>query len=76
MKNNLNYPRLGLSVSVKVGNAVVRNKEKRVIRETFRQNKNLINDYDIVVIKKRQKSDSFNQKTELLDLLAKINKKK
>jgi len=34
--NNLPHPRLGLSVSKKVGNAVVRNRWKRLIREAFR----------------------------------------
>ena len=39
-KNSLGFDRLGLTVSKKLGNAVVRNKIKRRIREIFRQNKN------------------------------------
>jgi len=43
-------PRLGLAVGRKVGNAPVRNRWKRLIREVFRQKlKDLLPDTDVVV---------------------------
>lgn len=50
-QNGLNHPRLGLSVSRKVGNAVVRNRWKRLIREAFRLTREeLPRGLDLVVI--------------------------
>lgn len=49
LKNCLNYNRIGIVISKKIGNSVKRNYEKRIIREFFRQNKNkFINNYDLI----------------------------
>ena len=50
-QNSLGYPRLGLAVSRRVGNSVVRNRTKRRIRELFRRNRHRFPiSADIVVI--------------------------
>ena len=51
LPNELPYCRLGLAVSRKVGNAAVRNKIKRRLREIFRkQLKDRLLQYDFVVV--------------------------
>lgn len=48
--NGLPTPRLGLSVAVRVmGNAVRRNRIRRVIRESFRLNQSIVPPMDIIV---------------------------
>lgn len=49
--NNLEINRLGISVSKKVGNSIVRHRVTRLIREVYRlQQHNLIKGKDIVVV--------------------------
>ena len=50
-KNDSDTNRLGISVSKKVGNSVVRHRITRLIRESYRLNEaKLLQGYDIVVV--------------------------
>jgi ribonuclease P protein component len=51
LKNQYNKNRLGISVSKKVGNSVVRHRVTRLIRESYRKNEELFPcGYDFIVI--------------------------
>jgi ribonuclease P protein component len=52
-KNGLGKLRLGVTVSKRVGRAVIRNRVKRLVREYFRLHKTLFSDsYDVNIIAK------------------------
>jgi ribonuclease P protein component len=57
LPNDVGAPRLGIAASQKIGNAVARNRAKRLVRELFRVHKPLIG-VDIVVIPRREMLDA------------------
>ena len=62
------YPRFGIAVSKKLGNAVTRNRAKRVVRELIHDNKKLFKnnkDY-IIIIKKGLLDLSYKELTDEL----------
>lgn len=62
LKKDLPPPRLGLSLSKRVGKAVVRNRIKRALRESFRMNKELFGNLDVVVQPRRRVAELDNKK--------------
>ena len=69
--NGLAHCRLGLSVSRKVGGAVLRNRWKRLLREAFRLNRNRLPEgIDLVVIPRSGAEPELQGLLESLPLLA------
>ena len=74
--NNLDYNRFGISVGKKIGNAVIRNYYKRIIRNICDKNKNLYSkgkDY-IIIVRNGITILEFNDiNNSFVDLIKKIN---
>ena len=72
--NGLNINRLGIQVSKKVGNSVVRHRLTRLIRESYRLNSEMFNSgLDIVVIARTTAKDrTYKEIESALMHLAKI----
>ena len=76
MKNSeAKHFRLAMSVSKKIGNAVVRNRQKRLIKQAVNQIKSEILPYDIFVIARHNSINLTYQEVEsnIVYLLKKIN---
>lgn len=70
--NELKYDRFGISVSKKLGNAVFRNKYKRIIRSIIDNYKKLyINNKDYIIILRKEAVDCDYEilKKELISLI-------
>ena len=74
LKNDLNINRLGISVSKKVGNSIVRHRLTRLIRESYRLNKDMFNSsLDIVVVvRNTARDENFHSIESALLHLGKI----
>lgn len=69
--NGLPYPRIGMSVSRKMGKAVARNRWKRLIREAFRLGREqLPAGIDLVVVPRRGVEPELNRLLDSLPRLA------
>ena len=66
-RNNVGFPRFGISVSKKCGNAPLRNHIKRLARESFRKNQHDIDqnyDYLLIFSPKMTKTDKWAVSSE------------
>lgn len=58
-RNGKNTNRVGISVSKKIGKSVVRNRIKRLIKESFRRNKHMFKTgYDIIFIARKKAAEA------------------
>jgi len=72
-RNGLGRPRLGITVSKRVGGAVTRNRLKRLVREVFRLHKELFPAGCDIVVSARESAgelDFRKVKEELLELVS------
>lgn len=67
MPNQLGITRVGFSISKKVGNSVVRNRVRRLIRESFRVNFDFVGTYDIIFVARvRSSGVEYHEMTKSL----------
>lgn len=67
--NDKPFPKLGVSLRKKLGNAIKRNYERRIIKEVFRCYKPLLPNVDLMIIKIGRNTSSYQQKEKELKCL-------
>ncbi len=76
-KNNLDHTRIGISVSSKIGNAVIRNRIKRQIKSILNEIINFKKNIDlIIIVRDGFKKNSYKQNYDSLKKLLGNNNEK
>lgn len=77
LKNSYNYNRFGISISKKIGSAVVRNKFKRQIKDIIDKTNIKFSGYDVLLISRSSLKDSkyVDIKLNILNLFNMIGDK-
>ena len=77
-KSNFKFPRFGIAIGKKLGNAVYRNKRKRQLRNILTTQRNLFqNGHDyIIIMKEKTKEATYQQLKEMLLSLFEKGKRK
>ena len=69
-KNEVDHIRIGISVSSKIGNSVVRHRIKRQINEMLKDLVDIYSNYDVVVIvRSKYLSNDFSENKKKIDFL-------
>ena len=68
--NDVGHPRLGITVSRRVGNAVERNRWKRLIRESFRLTQHRLPALDLVCVARAPAPPALSQLMEMIPAMA------
>jgi ribonuclease P protein component len=74
--NDLEYPRLGLTVSRKVGGSVERNRWKRLLREGFRVSQQKLPALDLICLPRGKTPPALSEiESSYLELAARLNRR-